>query len=110
MSAKQERELLIEGTTAGFKQFLLEAEGGEAQIAKCKANPDMAMYLTGIIQKGDSPKRNGRIYPFSILKKDCDRYMAEEIKEGQSYGELDHPAESTVPELKNASHTVNDIW
>jgi hypothetical protein len=36
--------------------------------------------------------------------------MNEEVKDGQSYGELDHPAESTVPELKNAAMTIEDIW
>jgi hypothetical protein len=110
MSTKNERRLLIESTKLGFKQFLLEVDGGENALEKAKANPDYPIYLVGIIQKGDAPNRNGRIYPFDVLKKDCDRYMAEEIKENQSYGELDHPANSTVPELKNAAMTVEDIW
>lgn len=110
MSTQKERRLLIESTKLGFKQFLLEVDGGESAIEKAKANSDYPIFLTGIIQKGDAPNRNGRIYPFDILKKDCDRYMSEEIKENQSFGELDHPANSTVPELKNAAMTMEDIW
>lgn len=110
MTKIKERKLLYEGTKKGYNQFLLEIDGGNATLQKAKSNPDIPIFLNGIIQKGDAPNRNGRIYPFSILKKDCDRYMSEEVKEGQSYGELDHPAESTVPELKNAAMTIEDIW
>lgn len=105
------RQLLIEGASKkDYKSFLLEFDGGSSQLEKCKANPDIPIYLTGIIQKGDAPNRNGRIYPFDILKKECERYLAEEVKEGQSFSELDHPSESTVPELKNAAASIEDIW
>lgn len=107
---KKERKFLIESPSFKERKFLLEFDGGEAMLEKCRQNPDIPLYLTGIIQKGDAPNRNGRIYPFSILKKECDRYMSEEVKDGQSWGELDHPAESTVPELKNTSHTIEDVW
>lgn len=107
---KKERRLLIEETRRNHKQFLLEFDGGEAALEKAKSNPDIPIYLVGIIQKGDAPNRNGRIYPFSILKKECERYISEEIKDGQSWGELDHPVESTVPELKNTAMTLEDIW
>jgi len=106
----KERKILFESTKKSYGEYLLEVDGGEVMLEKAKKNPDMPIYLVGIIQKGDTPNRNGRVYPFSILKKECDRYMNEEIKEGQSYGELDHPAESTVPELKNAAMTLEDIW
>lgn len=104
------RKLIIENTKKSNKEFLLEVEGGNAYLDKLRKDPNLPVYLVGIIQKGDAPNRNGRIYPFSILKKECDRYLAEEIKEGQSFGELDHPENSTVPELKNAAMTIEDIW
>jgi len=107
---RKERQVLLENSKKSYGEYLLEVDGGESMIEKAKKNPDIPIYLVGIIQKGDTPNRNGRIYPFSILKKECDRYMNEEIKDGQSYGELDHPAESTVPELKNAAMTLEDIW
>jgi len=88
---KKDRRVLIENTKKGYQEFLLEADGGSAAIEKAKKDPDVPIYLVGIIQKGDTPNRNGRVYPFSILKKECDRYMNEEIKDGQSFSELDHP-------------------
>lgn len=113
MSKNKERYLLVENLlneNKKEKKFLLEVDGGEKAIEKYKRDVNVPIYLVGIIQKGDSPNRNGRIYPFDILKKECERYLSEEVKEGQSYGELDHPESSTVPELKNASHTIEDIW
>lgn len=107
---KKNRKLLIENSKSSFREFLVEVEGGMAYIERAKQDPNLPIYLTGIIQKGDSPNRNGRIYPFAILKKECDRYLAEEVKDGQSYGELDHPESSVVPELKNTAMTIEDIW
>jgi hypothetical protein len=108
----KERKFLQENfyTKDKSKGYLLEFEGGSGYLEKCKQDPNLPIYLVGIIQKGDAPNRNGRIYPFSILKKECERYLREEVKDGQSFGELDHPAESSVPELKNAAMTIEDIW
>lgn len=92
------------------KVFLAEVEGGQSFIEKAKLNPDLALHVTGIVQTGDKPNRNGRIYPFSHLKRECLRYMENEIKGGTSYGELDHPENSTSPSLSNASHTIEDLW
>lgn len=107
---KKDRNVLIENTKKANMEFLLEVEGGMDYLNRCKQDPNLPIYLVGIIQKGDAPNRNGRIYPFTILKKECDRYMKEEIKDGQSFGELDHPIDSSVPELKNAAMTIEDIW
>lgn len=108
--SKKDRKVLFENTKKSYSEYLLEVEGGMSYIERCKQDPNLPIYLVGIIQKGDAPNRNGRIYPFSILKKECDRYMKEDVRDGQSYGELDHPAESSVPELKNAAMTIEDIW
>ena len=107
---KKDRDILIENTKNSYREFLLEVEGGANYLERCKNDPNLPIYLVGIIQKGDAPNRNGRIYPFDILKKECDRYLREEVRDCQSFGELDHPAESTVPELKNAAMTIEDIW
>ena len=106
----KERLYLNENTKRGFKNFLLEVDMKSDLIEKAKQDPNIPIYLVGIIQKGDTPNRNGRIYPFDILKRECERYLNEDIKEGQSFLELDHPAESTVPEIKNAAATLEDIW
>lgn len=86
---KKERKFLQENyySKDNTKGYLLEFEGGAGYLEKCKQDENLPVYLVGIIQKGDTPNRNGRIYPFAILKKECDRYMKEEIKDGQSFGE-----------------------
>ncbi len=92
------------------KAFLMEIEGGTSFIERAKLNPDLPLHVVGIIQTGDKPNRNGRVYPFAYLKRECIRYMENEVKTGTSYGELDHPENSTSPSLSNASHTIEDIW
>ena len=69
------------------KVFLAEVEGGISYIEKAKRNPDLPLYVTGQISAGDKPNRNGRIYPFSYLKRECIRYMENEIKESKYYKE-----------------------
>lgn len=90
--------------------FLLESEGGSSYLEKCKQNPDLPLYLTGIIQSGDKPNRNNRIYPWEYLKRECLRYMDEKVKTGLSYCELNHPENSATPNLNNACATIEDIW
>lgn len=89
---------------------LLEAEGGISYIERCKRDKDLPLYLVGIAQSGDKPNRNGRIYPWQYLKKECIRYMDEVVKPGLSYLQLDHPADETTPMLDDAAGTIEDIW
>src|ERR1035437_8766144 len=89
----KERALLDESRANGkivnssHSGFLLEAEGNSSYLEKCRKNPDLPIWLTGIIQSGDKPNRNGRIYPWEYLKRECIRYMESEIKNGLAYGE-----------------------
>jgi len=46
--------------------------------------------LKGILQKANTQNRNGRVYPFEILKREADKYM-EAVKERRALSELDHP-------------------
>lgn len=42
--------------------------------------------LKGILQKANTQNRNGRVYPFEILKREADKYM-EAVKERRALGE-----------------------
>jgi len=64
--------------------------------------------LSGILQKADTLNRNGRVYPFDILKREATNYM-EQVDQRTAYGELDHP-DSAVISLVNVSHMVVDMW
>jgi hypothetical protein len=64
------------------------------------------MMLKGIIQRANTLNQNGRIYPTSILSREIMNYQ-KLIEENRALGECDHP-ESSVVELKNASHIVRE--
>lgn len=66
------------------------------------------LVMTGILQKADTVNRNGRIYPYEILKREVDKYM-ELVESNTAGGELDHP-DSAVVSLANVSHRVTDMW
>lgn len=61
-----------------------------------------------ILQKADALNRNGRVYPYAILKREVDKYN-ELVKEGSAMGEVDHPS-SPIVSLVNVSHIVTKMW
>jgi len=67
---------------------------------------DGKVILKGIIQRANTLNQNGRIYPKSILEREIMNYQ-KIIKENRALGECDHP-DSSVVELKNASHIVRE--
>jgi len=66
------------------------------------------LVMTGILQKADTLNRNGRVYPYEILKREVDKYM-ELVENNTAGGELDHP-DSAVVSLANVSHRVTEMW
>ena len=67
------------------------------------------MIVVGILQRSDAKNQNGRIYPHSVLKRECDRYKRELVDRKLAIGQLDH-TDSPIIELKNASHIIQDLW
>ena len=65
--------------------------------------------VQGVLQRAGSKNQNGRIYPKTILERECHRYQREYINQHRALGELDHP-ESSVVNLNNVSHNVLKIW
>jgi hypothetical protein len=66
------------------------------------------VYLSGVMQKANTPNGNGRVYPAEVLRREVQNYQ-KLVKERRALGELDHPEDSVI-NLKNASHMVTDIW
>ena len=64
--------------------------------------------LKGILQKANTENRNGRVYPFKILKREADNYQ-QLVDEKRALGECDHP-DSAVVSLANVSHMVTEMW
>lgn len=76
------------------------------QINESRLANNGKIILKGVLQRCDTINQNGRIYPRSILEREVINYQ-KFIKENRSLGECDHP-DSSVIELKNASHIVRE--
>ena len=66
------------------------------------------LIMKGILQKAETLNQNGRVYPRVILEREIRNYQ-KFIQENRALGELDHP-DSSVVELKNASHTIKEAY
>jgi hypothetical protein len=61
-----------------------------------------------VLQKYDTPNRNGRFYPEKILRREAENYK-KLISKGLSTSELNHP-ESSLIDLDRVSHLITDVW
>ena len=65
--------------------------------------------IKGIFMQADVKNRNGRVYPFDILKKEVSNYNKNFTKEKRAFGELGHPDGPTV-NLERVSHMITDLY
>ena len=61
-----------------------------------------------VLQKYNTPNRNGRTYPEKILKREAENYK-KMIQKGTALSELNHP-ESSLIDLDRVSHAITDVW
>ncbi len=61
-----------------------------------------------VLQKYNTPNRNGRIYPERILKREAENYK-KMIQKGTALSELNHP-ESSLIDLDRVSHSITEVW
>ena len=73
-----------------------------------RSNNGGKFIMKGILQKANTLNQNGRVYPLDILDREVRNYQ-KFIAENRALGELDHP-DSSVVELKNASHIVREAY
>lgn len=64
--------------------------------------------LFAVLQKYDTPNKNGRIYPEVILKREVEKYQ-NLIKKGGALNELNHPTSSLI-DLDRVSHSILETW
>jgi hypothetical protein len=67
---------------------------------------DLVLYA--VLQKYDTPNKNGRIYPEVILKRENEKYQSL-IKKGGALNELNHPSSSLI-DLDRVSHSILETW
>jgi|TARA_R110000744_G_scaffold102203_3_gene196605 hypothetical protein len=65
--------------------------------------------IKGIFMQADVKNRNGRVYPFDILKREVANYNKNFTKQKRAFGELGHPDGPTV-NLERVSHMITDLY
>lgn len=92
------------------KRLLREYYACDYKPAMLKEDRDKnggKLFLTGIIQKAETPNQNKRIYPRHVLQREIENYQ-KAVRENRAMGELDHPESSTVS-LDRVSHIVREM-
>ncbi len=106
----------ILGPNETGKGILIEYDAGHIspeenkQIIKEMREVDFSqdIVLYAVLQKYDTPNKNGRIYPEIILKRENDKYQSL-IKKGGALNELNHPSSSLI-DLDRVSHSILETW
>ncbi len=88
--------------------LLVEVQTFRPILRESKERPGV-FEVEGIMQRAGAKNQNGRVYDKRILLREVDKYINEFVKNGNAYGELDHP-ESALVSLKNASHIIKELW
>ena len=88
--------------------LLVEVQTFRPILRESKERPGV-FEVEGIMQRAGAKNQNGRVYDKQILLREVDKYITEFVKNGNAYGELDHP-ESALVSLKNASHIIKELW
>jgi hypothetical protein len=64
--------------------------------------------IEGVFLQSEVKNRNGRIYPFSVLEREVDRYNREYVQQNRALGELGHP-DSPHINLDRVSHMITKL-
>jgi hypothetical protein len=71
-------------------------------------NGKKLLYIEGVFLQSELKNRNGRMYPFSVLEREVQRYNEEYVKSKRALGELGHPDGPTI-NLDRVSHRITDL-
>ena len=66
-------------------------------------------YIKGIFMQSEIKNQNGRVYPFSVLKKEVRNFNEKYVKQDRALGELGHPMGPTV-NLDRVSHVITELF
>ncbi len=96
---KNQRNLQMKLITETIEDVQVITEGKGA---------DKKLYIEGVFLQSEIKNRNGRMYPFSVLEKEVNRYNEEYVKTSRALGELGHPDGPTV-NLDRVSHRITSL-
>jgi hypothetical protein len=104
------------GANETGKGILIEYDAGHvspednkkiiAEMKDMDFSQDLILYA--VLQKFDTPNKNGRIYPEVLLKRENEKYQSI-IQKGGALNELNHPSSSLI-DLDRVSHSILETW
>jgi hypothetical protein len=100
------RGILIEYDAGHISPGELQNKNIITEMQNKDADQDFILYA--VLQKYDTPNKNGRIYPQELLKREDQKYQ-EVIKKGSALNELNHPSSSLI-DLDRVSHVITETW
>ena len=62
-------------------------------------------YIEGIFLQADVKNRNGRLYPYNIMKNQVNEYIEKYVNDNRALGELGHPPNPSV-NYDKVSHKI----
>lgn len=80
----------------------------DIQILEEERNGKKLLHIEGVFLQADLKNRNGRVYPFSVLEREVNRYNEQYVSAGRALGELGHPDGPTV-NLDRVSHKITSL-
>jgi hypothetical protein len=94
--------------------YISMSEGNNKQIFESALNQDewhvpYPFIVDAVFQKCDIKNANGRIYPEKVLRKQIEVYQ-NKIREKRAYGELNHPADTTIDGGRISHNIVELHW
>jgi hypothetical protein len=84
---------------------LITEEIEKVEVLTEGTGSDKKFYIKGIFLQSECVNRNGRMYPFSIMEREVNRYNENYVQKGRALGELGHPDGPTV-NLDRVSHKI----
>lgn len=70
-------------------------------------NEDKRYVIRGVFSKADAKNKNGRIYPFTVLKEAVDRVQPM-IQQNRFVGEVEHPSTPKI-NIERISHKITKL-
>jgi len=107
---------ILGANDTGVKGILIEYDAGYisyednkkiiTEIKDIDFSQDIILYA--VLQKYNTPNKNGRIYPERILKRENEKYQ-KHIANGTALSEINHPSSSLI-DLDRVSHSITETW
>lgn len=66
-------------------------------------------FIEGVFMQAEKQNKNGRVYPYSVLNKEVERYNRDYVNKNRAFGELGHP-DSPAINLDRVSHMITNLY